>query len=69
MLNLVGQILLYRYQVLEMINCGWVAEVYKVWDQERSVHPAWDQRGRISLGISDRLHGISNDDRRFGYYE
>ncbi|MBN2555468.1 MAG: SUMF1/EgtB/PvdO family nonheme iron enzyme [Anaerolineales bacterium] len=35
-----GKTLLHRYSVLELIGRGGMAEVYKVWDQERSVHLA-----------------------------
>ena len=38
--TLIGQTLLNRYQVLEPIGRGGMAEVYKVWDRERSVHLA-----------------------------
>ncbi|MCD4672144.1 MAG: protein kinase [Anaerolineaceae bacterium] len=40
MKNLVGEILLNRYHVQEMIGRGGMAEVYRVWDRERSVYLA-----------------------------
>ena len=40
MADLTGQTLLNRYQVLELIGRGGMAEVYKVWDKKRAVHLA-----------------------------
>jgi serine/threonine protein kinase len=40
MANLVGQTLKDRYQVLESLGRGGMAEVYKVWDSQRGVHLA-----------------------------
>ena len=40
MANLVGQTLKNRYQVIESLGRGGMAEVYKVWDSQRGVHLA-----------------------------
>src|SRR3972149_2452540 len=40
MANLVGQTLLNRYRVDELVGRGGMAEVYKVWDHERSTYVA-----------------------------
>jgi len=40
MQNLVGEILLNRYRVDDLIGRGGMAEVYKVWDQQRAVYLA-----------------------------
>jgi eukaryotic-like serine/threonine-protein kinase len=37
---LVGKTLLNRYQVIEFVGRGGMAEVYKAWDQNRSIHLA-----------------------------
>ena len=37
MANLIGQTLKQRYQVIESLGRGGMAEVYKVWDTHRSV--------------------------------
>ena len=40
MASLIGRLLLDRYQVVESIGRGGMAEVYKVWDQQRAPHLA-----------------------------
>ena len=40
MTNLTGRILKDRYQVIESIGRGGMAEVFKVWDNQRAVHLA-----------------------------
>ena len=40
MKNLIGQVLSQRYRVMEYIGRGGMADVYKVWDQKRSVELA-----------------------------
>ena len=38
--NLTGEIILNRYRVDDLIGRGGMAEVYKVWDQQRAVYLA-----------------------------
>ena len=38
--NLIGEIILNRYRVDDLIGRGGMAEVYKVWDQQRAAHLA-----------------------------
>lgn len=40
MSNLIGKNLLNRYEIQEFIGRGGMAEVYKVWDNQRVIHLA-----------------------------